>query len=75
MSRDQVLFGRRLRAARVATGFDLSHFAEELGIPVQEYEKIEQGTQAPALDDLVYAARITGKSLDFLLTGADFRKD
>lgn len=64
--------GRRLRAARLSLGFGAEDFAEELGIKPEAYERIEQGERCPPLGTLVQVAQITGKSLDFLLTGRSF---
>jgi transcriptional regulator with XRE-family HTH domain len=70
----RVLLGRRLRASRLSLGFEAEHFADELGLSTETYTRIEQGEMAPPLNALIYAAKITGKSLDFLLTGRRFRR-
>jgi hypothetical protein len=36
----------------------------------KRYRAIEDGEKAPTLDELIAIARITGKTLDFLITGA-----
>lgn len=72
--REHLMLGRRLRAARSSTGFDLQSFAEEIGLSAGEYELIEDGKEAGlSLDVLSDAARITGKCLEFLLTGRTCR--
>jgi transcriptional regulator with XRE-family HTH domain len=68
----RLMLGRRLRSARASLGFDVDAFAEELGLSPETYKRIEEGKVAPDLKTLVLAAKITGKSLDFLLTGRQF---
>ncbi len=64
------LFGRRLRAARIATGFDhAGDFAEALGIPQDRYDQIEGGEVDPSIHELRTIGMVTGKSIDFLVTG------
>lgn len=70
--RFRVLLGRRLRASRLSLGFDADNFAEELGMTPDAYEQVELGEKEPGLIALVHAAKITGKSLDFLVTGRRF---
>jgi transcriptional regulator with XRE-family HTH domain len=69
-----LLLGRRLRASRLVLGFDAQNFAEELGLMPEVYARIELGKKEPPLGALIRAAKITGKSLDFLLTGRSFSK-
>lgn len=61
--------GRRLRAARTYLDLDEDGFAHELGLSTDTYRDIERGEVDPDLDTLLLAAQITGKSVDFLLTG------
>lgn len=64
--------GRRLRACRVAIGFDRAHLADELMIDEAALQRIEHGQEEPDLETLSCAARLFGKSLHFLITGAEF---
>lgn len=63
-------FGRRLRAARITAGYeDAIDFANDLGIDAPRYRKYERGNSMPPLDVLQDIARMTGRSLDWLLLG------
>ncbi len=65
-----MIFGRRLRAARIATGFvDPADFAESLGIDHARYQQFEAGTSDPTIHELRTIGMVTGKSIDFLVTG------
>lgn len=65
-----LMFSRRLRASRVAIGFDTPEdFARVALIEERRYEKIEAGKQMPDPDELTVIARLTGRTLDFLIAG------
>lgn len=65
------LLAKRLRAARLSCGFqDVRAFADALDMPAERYERFEEGLEEPGYDDLAHIAKITGKTLDFLITGA-----
>lgn len=67
---DLRLFGRRVRAARMACGYDQpGAFAAELNVPMKQYLAIEDGKRPPDVDFLEDVARLTGRSLDFLVMG------
>lgn len=72
MEESLLRLGRRIKAARILTGFDEADFAIELGIPLEHYRRIELGAAEPSLAVLVTIARLAGKSLDFMLTGRAF---
>jgi transcriptional regulator with XRE-family HTH domain len=60
----------RLRAARLAAGFsDPTVFAAFVRIKPKRYKSIEEGKVAPTLDELSFIARITNKTLDFIVRG------
>ncbi len=64
-------FGRRLRAARIAAGYeDAADLARDLGIEEATYRKYERGGALPRVDVLECIVQTTGKSLDWLLLGA-----
>ncbi len=64
------MFARRLRASRIATGYyEDGDFAEDLGVDPEIYRQVEDGTRDPGLDLVVFAAKLTDRSTDFLLTG------
>lgn len=66
-------FGRRLRACRIAAGFEnAADFAHELGIEGPTYRRYERGEAEPPFEVLISMSRLTGKTIDFLITG---RKD
>lgn len=65
-----VLFGRRLRAARIATGFEVAEdFAHALGIDAARYAQFEAGEADPTITELRSIGMVTGRSIDFLVTG------
>jgi transcriptional regulator with XRE-family HTH domain len=64
----------RLRAARLAAGFsDPAVFAKFVHIKPTRYKAIEAGKEAPTLDELSLIARITNKTLDFIVRGMSGR--
>jgi transcriptional regulator with XRE-family HTH domain len=70
---DARLFGRRLRAARIATGFERPEdFASVLRVEIALYLRLEAGTFVPAdldLGILEDISRLTGHTLDFFVMG------
>lgn len=63
-------FGKRLRACRIAAGFDAADdFAEALNIKPATYRRYERGEVQPTFDVLIDIGRLSGKNLDFLITG------
>lgn len=68
-----VQFGKRLEAVRIATGYNTHReFAQELGIAPLRYGHYARGRTLPPIDVLILIGNITGKSLNFLLTGSEF---
>lgn len=68
------VFGRRLRATRVATGFARADdFARVLGMSPAKYKRIEEGIVEPDLVDLNSISKVTEKSIDWLVTGSEMR--
>lgn len=65
----KVPLGRRLRVARKTCGFSIDAFARELEIEPGAYRGYEEGAAEPDLSTLVYVARLSGRSTDWLLTG------
>lgn len=65
-------FGRRIRAARIAAGYqDATVFATDIGVEGKDYAKVEESDRELDYDALRRAARLTNKSIDFLLTGRE----
>lgn len=63
-------FANRLSAARVASGYDtMRDFAEALGISEARYRRWEAAETEPDLMHLQKIARLTGTSLDILISG------
>lgn len=63
-------FGRRLRAARLATGYvDAADFAADLGVQPPRYRKYERGESMPPPALLDAIVHMTGQSLDWLILG------
>jgi transcriptional regulator with XRE-family HTH domain len=64
------MLAKRLKIARLASGFnDVESFAHALDMPATKYERFEEALEQPSLDDLRLISKITGKSLDFLISG------
>lgn len=71
IKRAMLTLSRRLRATRVSTGVqDPQHFAILVGIEPDRYQKIERSEAEPTVEELAAISLVTGKSLDFLVTGA-----
>lgn len=67
-------FAVRLEAARIAAGFDtMREFSEALGISEARYRRWEAAETEPDLLHLQRISKITGVSLDTLISGQ--RKD
>jgi len=63
-------FARRLEAARVTAGYPtIRQFAEALGIAEARYRRWEAAETEPDLLHLQKIAKITGTSLDVLISG------
>jgi len=63
-------FGRRLRAARIAAGYESAAAAASvIGLDEVRYRAYERGARVPALAALLAIQRTLGISLDWLLVG------
>ena len=66
----RVAFARRLEAARIAAGYDTKRsFANALGIEEARYTRYERAETEPDIPTLVGIKKLTGVSLDVLLSG------
>ena len=63
-------FGNRLKASRIAAGYeDARAFAADVGVKDGTYRKYERGEAFPVISTLEICAKLTGKTLDFLILG------
>lgn len=68
------MFGKRLRAARIARKYTQQSMADILTISLNSYQKYEQGERNPSFDILVKIADTLNVSIDWLLSRDDFLK-
>ena len=68
---DPKAIGRRIKELRAAERQD--DFAPLLGITQGHLSKIERGMQAPTVEVLLRLRERYGKSLDWILTGKEWR--
>lgn len=61
------MFGKRLRAARMARKFTQQYVALTLGMTVNAYQKYEQSERSPSLDTLVKLADLYNVPTDWIL--------
>lgn len=66
------MFGKRLRAARIARKYTQQSMADILTISLNSYQKYEQGERNPSFDILVKIADTLNVSIDWLLGRDDF---
>lgn len=66
------MFGKRLRAARIARKYTQQRMADILTISLNSYQKYEQGERNPSFDILVKIADTLNVSIDWLLGRDDF---
>ncbi|MCU1284050.1 MAG: DNA-binding protein [Acidobacteriales bacterium] len=69
---DPEAIGRRIREIR---GFDLTQaeFARSFGIGQTQLSKYEKGQSVPTLEMLLKLSAYSGKSIDWIVKGEDFR--
>lgn len=67
---DVFAIGRRIRQIR---GFDLTQreFSQKLGIGQTQLSKYEQGQSVPTVELLLRLRALSGKSIDWILTGEE----
>ena len=66
------MFGKRLRAARMARKFTQQYVADTLGMTVNAYQKYEQSERFPSLDTLVKLANLFNVPTDWILCRDDY---
>ena len=63
-------FALRLKATRISANYlRASHLALAIGVEAPAYRKWERGEAEPSVADLAKIQRMTGVSLDFLISG------
>lgn len=67
-----MMFGKRLRAARMARKFTQQYMADLVGCTLNSYQKYEQGTRFPSYELLVEFADILNVPTDWLLGRDDY---
>lgn len=60
---------RRIRELRVETGYTQEFIADQIGISLDGYRKIERGVNGAKVDTLLAIAELYGVSLDYLVYG------
>jgi transcriptional regulator with XRE-family HTH domain len=66
----QQAFGARLKAARISAGYDsAADMAKALQFNVGRWEGYESGTESPSYELLIEFSKLTGASLEALVTG------
>lgn len=68
------MFGKRLRAARMARKYTQQRLADTVDIALRSYQCYEQGTRYPSYDLLVQFADILNVPTDWLLGRDDYLK-
>lgn len=68
------MFGKRLRAARMARKYTQQRLADTVDIALRSYQCYEQGTRYPSYDLLVQFADILEVPTDWLLGRDDYLK-
>lgn len=68
------MFGKRIRAARIACKFTQQQVADTLGITINAYQKYEQAERSPSLETLVKIADLFQVPTDWILCRDDYLK-
>lgn len=63
----------RIQYLRQKAGLTQSQLAKQLNISASTEGMYEQGRRTPNLDTLIAIAKVFGVSLDYLITGSDFK--
>lgn len=69
MTRQQLLFGERLRKRRKVLHYTQEYVAEQVGITLRFYQMIERGEKSVSLDTLIALRKTLTISMDSLLLG------
>lgn len=70
MTHDELLlFGERLRKRRIALDVTQESVADQVGITLRWYQRIERGENTVSIDTLLALSRVLSVSIDYLLFG------
>ena len=69
---DQVEFGKRIRALRMAKKLTQQQVADELNLSYEHYKKIEKGVHGFSIGFLLESSAFFDVSTDYLLKGGSF---
>lgn len=72
---DYQAIGSRLHEARQAKNITQQELAQLVGVSTSYIGHLERGIKRGSLDAMAYICQELDISMDFLLTGIDFRKD
>lgn len=64
-----LLFGERLRKRRIAFGVTQESVADQVGITLRWYQRIERGENTVSIDTLLALSRVLSVSIDYLMFG------
>lgn len=64
-----LLFGERLRKRRIALGVTQESVADQVGITLRWYQRIERGENTVSIDTLLALSRVLSVSIDYLMFG------
>ena len=67
------MLSERLTALRKGKGYSQSRLAQELNLSPSTIGMYEQGRRVPDLDTLIALAKLCRISLDYLITGREYR--
>lgn len=59
------------RIKRLRGGQSQSDFSQQIGVPFRTYQRYEAGETVPKRDVLERISKLTGKSVDWIMAGAD----
>lgn len=68
-----MMLSDRLTALRKGKGYSQSQLAQELNLSPSTVGMYEQGRRVPDLDTLIALAKLYRISLDYLITGREYR--
>lgn len=64
-----LLFGERLRKRRMSLKMTQESVAEQIGVTLRWYQRIERGENTVSIDTLLNISRVLSVSIDYLMFG------